>query len=361
MIKIYLASFFIATILLASCSENSEKEEKQVVSMRKTFLDNVKTVKSELSNQTQELTFAGKVECDPDKVVNFVPLVNGIVDRTYFSLGDKVQRGQNLLDMRSTELSALQSEKTSLETEETIAQRELKSAQSMYDDGMLSEKEFLEVQGKLTQAQAALNKIINDMSVYGVNKGNGSFSIKAPMTGYVVSKNASSGSTISEGSDPLFTIADLSTVWIVANVYAGNIQFVREGMDVEITSLSYPGEVFYGKINSISQVFDPEEKVLKARIVMQNRELKFKPEMSVVSRLKNENRNKCISIPSDALIFDNNRYFVVVEESAGKFISKEVVLQGHNNKTSYIASGLNEGENIIVKNQLLIYSDLKGL
>ena len=83
--------------------------------------------------------------------------------------------------------------------------------------------------------------------------------------------------------------------------------------------------------------------------------------MSVVVRLKDESRNKCISIPSDALIFDDNRYFVIVEKPAGKFISKEVVLQGHNNKTSYIASGLNEGENIVVKNQLLIYSGLKGL
>ncbi len=361
MIKTYLALFFLSIFLLASCSWDSEKEEKQNGSMKEAFLNNVKTVKSELSNQARELTLAGKVECDPDKVVNITSLVNGIIDRTYFSLGDKVQKGQNLLDMRSTELSALHSEKTSLETEEKIAQRELKTAQNLYDDGMLSEKELLEAKGKLTQAQAALNKTRNDISVYGVNKGNGSFSIKAPMTGYVVSKNASSGSTVSDGSDPLFTIADLSTVWVVANVYAGNLQFVREGIDVEITSLSYPEEVFYGKINSISQVFDPEEKVLKARIVMHNKELKLKPEMSVVVRLKDESRNKCISIPSDALIFDDNRYFVIVEKSAGKFISKEVVLQGHNNKTSYIASGLNEGENIVIKNQLLIYSGLKGL
>ncbi len=361
MIKTYVAPFFLTMFLLASCSGNSKKEEKQNTSMKETFLNNVKTVKSELSNQAQELILAGKVECDPDKVVNIVPLVNGIVDRTYFSLGDKVQKGQNLLDMRSTELSALHSEKTSLETEEKIAQRELKTAQNLYDDGMLSEKELLEAKGKLIQAQAALNKTRNDMSVYGVNNGNGSFSVKAPMSGYVVSKNASSGSTVSDGSDPLFTIADLSTVWVVANIYAGNLQFVCEGIDVEITSLSYPEEVFYGKINSISQVFDPEEKVLKARIVMYNKELKLKPEMSVVVRLKDESRNKCISIPSDALIFDDNRYFVIVEKPAGKFISKEVVLQGHNNKTSYIASGLNEGENIVVKNQLLIYSGLKGL
>lgn len=359
MIKKYTAIHILTALLLLSCSGKKE-DNTQEKTLKESFLQNVKTVKVELSNQEQELTLAGKVECDPDKVINYVPLINGVVDRTFFSLGDKVQKGQTLIDIRSTELSSIQSERISLETEEKIAQRELQTAQGMFDDGMLSEKELFEAQGKLKQVQVLLDKAQTDMSVFGVNKGNGFFSIKAPMSGYVVAKNTSSGSTISEGSDPLFTIADLNTVWIVANVYAGNLQFVHEGMEVEITSLSYPGEVFHGKISSMSQIFDPEEKVLKARIVMQNKEMKFKPEMSVVIKLKSESQKKCVAIPSDALIFDDNRYFVIVEESPEKFVSKEVVLQGHNNKTTYVASGLSEGEDVVVKNQLLIYSGLKG-
>ena len=126
------------------------------------------------------------------------------------------------------------------------------------------------------------------MSMYGYNRASGTFSVKSPMAGYVVHKNTSSGSTIAEGGDIVFTIADLSRVWIVANVYAGDLQFVSEGMEVEITTLSYPDEVFSGKINTLSQVFDPEEKVLKSRIFMDNKDLKFKPEMSVIVKLKNE-------------------------------------------------------------------------
>ena len=231
----------------------------------------------------------------------------------------------------------------------------------MYDDGMLSERELFEAQGKLKQTEVALQKVRADIAVYGFQKADGTFSVKAPITGYVVSKNASSGTTISEGSEPLFTIADLSTVWILVNVYAGNLQFVREGMEVEITSLSYPEEVFNGKLNSIPHVFDSEEKVLKARIVMPNSDLKFKPEMSVVVTLKNTNQTRCIAIPTDALIFDDNRYFVVVEESKGNFVYKPVILQGHTSTSTYIASGLNEGEEVVIKNQLLIYTGLKGV
>lgn len=345
--------FFLA------CTKESVKEEP-VLQVKKSFLDKVKTIKTEYSNLDQELTLTGKVECDPEKTVNYSSFINGIIDRTYFSLGDKVQKGQLMLDIRSTELSALQSEKITLETELKIAEREMRTAQSMYNDGMISERDLFEAEGKLRQSQSALKKIKTDISVYGVQKSDGTFSVKAPITGYVISKNAASGSTVSEGSEPLFTIADLSTIWILVNVYAGNLQFVHEGMDVEITSLSYPGEIFEAKINSIPQIFDSEEKVLKARIIMPNHNLKFKPEMSVLVKLKNNNETKCIAIPTEALIFDNNRYYVVIEESSGKYIYKQVYLQGHNSTSSYISSGLNGGENIVVKNQLLIYTGLKG-
>lgn len=358
MIKKYSPLIAFLLLLTSSCSQNTENDNSQKKEINKSFLANVKTVKAILSNQEEELTLAGKVEYDPDKVINYVPLISGIVERTYFSLGDKVQKGQTLLDIRSADLSGLQSEYISAESEVKIAKRELQTAQSLYDDKMLSERDLIEAQSKLKQTEALYSKLKNDLSTYGTNKGGGVFSIKAPISGYIVDKKASSGSPVSADNEALFVVADLSSVWITANVYASNLLFVKENMDVNITTLSYPDEIFAGKINALSQVFDPEEKVLKARIIMVNKDLKFKPEMTVVVRLKNETHNKLVSIPSDALVFDNDRYFVVVEESTDNFKVKEVTLQGHNNKTTYIRSGLDENENVVVKNQLLIYSGL---
>ena len=251
------AMIFGTALFLCSCSER-EMENAENKGINKAFLENVKTEKVVLSNFEQGLMLSGKVECDPDKIISYTPLVSGIVEKTYFALGDKVQKWQPLLDIRSSELSGLQSEQIALETELKIAQRELKTAQSMYDDNMLSEKELLEAQGRVRQAQADLEKIKSDMTVMGTSKGNGIFSIKSPMSGYIVHKKASLGSTLSADGEPVFTVADLSTVWITVNIYASDLQFVSEGMSVEITTLSYPDEVFYGKINSLSQVFDPE-------------------------------------------------------------------------------------------------------
>jgi len=354
----------LAAMFFFSCSENVSKQhvEKQGSATKETihpsFLQNIKTTEAKLSNREEELILTGKVEFDPDKTIHYVPLISGVVDRVYFSLGDKVQKGQPLIDIRSAELSALQSEYISMETEEKIAQRALTAAQTMYDDNMLSEKELMEAQGKLRQVQATLKKIKMDMAMFGVNKDNGSFSIKAPITGHIIDKKASSGATISSDSGPLFAVSDLGNVWISANIYPGSLLFVREGMDAEITALSYPDEIFHGKINSLSQVFDPEEKVLKARIVMKNTELKLKPEMVVAIKLKTETSKPFVSIPSDALIFDKNRYFVIVMESSKQFEIREVFLDGHHGKTSYLSKGLAEGEEIVIKNQLLLYSEL---
>jgi len=351
--------FLIGIIVLISCNTGKKIESEEKNTIKTAFLENVETVQAVLSPQEQELLLTGKVECNPDKIISYVPLISGMIDKTYFSLGDKVRKGQPLLDLRSTELSALQLEKIALEADEKVAERELKTAQAMFNDNMVSETELLEAKGKLKQIQAAIEKIQADMGVYGADKGNGIFTVHAPMSGYIIHKKATPGSTVSSDSDPLFTIADLSTVWVIANVYAGNLLSVKEGMVVEMTSFSYPNEKFYGKIDAMSQVFDPEERVLKARIVMNNKDLKLKPEMSMLVTLKDKTLQQLLAIPSDALIFDDNQYFVVVEEGAGNFAIRKVILSGHSNKTSYLVSGLLEGEKVVTTNQLLIYSGLK--
>ena len=350
----------ITILLLPACGTQGNKDVREVSGViKKEFITGIKTVKPLSGNQEQELILSGKVECDPDKVVYYTPLVSGVIERTSFSLGDKVRHGQALLDIRSADISAFQTELISSEAEAEVAKRELQSAQALYDDQLLSEKELLEAKSKLRQTQATYEKAKSDMSLY-IDKGQGVFAIKSPISGYIVDKKVAPGAPVSSDGTTLFTVADLSYVWVTANVYAGNLQLVKEGMAVEISALAYPNEVFDGKIATVSQVFDPEEKVLKARIVMPNEALKFKPEMSVVVTLKNETQRDCLSIPTDALIFDDDRFFVVVESTTGQFEIKDVQLQGHYRQHTYIRSGLNENDNVVVKNQLLIYAELKG-
>ena len=336
---------FIAFLFLAACGQNKQQDDQQTEgAISKEFTQEIATTKAALKQVQKEFTLTGKVTSDPDKTISYSPLVSGVIVKSYFTLGDRVQKGQTMLDIRSSELSSLQSELA-------IARRNLQSAESKYADKLISETELIE-------ARSTYEKLQADLSLYGENRGDGIFSIKAPINGYVITKSGNAGSTVSSESEPLFSIADLNTVWVIANIYASNLQSVHEGQPVEITSVAYPEEIFRGKINFISQVFDPEDKALRARIVLPNPELKLKPEMSVVVKLLNESNAEMVTVPSEAVIFDNNSYYVVI--AGNGFTIRPIVPFDHLNGTTYIADGIKAGEEVVTKNQLLIYNELKG-
>lgn len=353
-------TIFLISILCACSEKKQDNNKKQPISINSSFSSHIQTTKATAGNQEKEMTLTGKIISNPDKTIQYTPLISGIIQRTYFSLGDKVSKGQTLLDIQSSELNALHTELITLESEVKIAERELKSAQAMYEDSMLSERELLEAQSKLLQAQTSLEQTRNDIGAFGTSKGKGVFSIQSPIDGYIIAKNASPGSPVSAEGEPLFIVADLSSIWVIANVYASHLQFVQEGTKAIVTIPSYPNETFEGEVSNLSQVFDPEDKALKARIILPNRELKLKPEMSVVIKLKEEANNNLVVIPSDALIFDNDAYYAIVKEADNDYSVRDVVLYDHNGQMSYIASGVKAGEEVVSKNQLLIYAELKG-
>lgn len=352
----YLFFTALLSIIVSSCTEHPDKsQEAQEKASRKIY-----TATAKVKTSSKEILLTGKVTTDPDRTIHYLPLSNGVVTKTYFVLGEKVSKDQVLLDFKSNELSALQAEQISLHGEFTLAQRDLKTAESMYNDQIISEKELIESQNKVRQLQASLARIDADMSVYGSSLENGVFSIKAPTGGYIIAKSASGGSTVTTEGAPLFSIANLDQVWVMANVYTSNIANISEGTSVEITSVAYPDQVFHGKISHLAQVFDSEDKSLKARIILDNPDLKLKPEMSVIVKVQQEMTENYISVPSDALIFDDNKYFVVVKNEEALSI-REVTPASQSNKQAYLSEGLNQGEEVVIKHQLLIYSGLKEI
>jgi len=356
--KQHVLGIILPVLSILACSDRPE-EKKDPEKIHPTFLQGIKTVKAAVTEQEEEIILTGKVEYDPEKVIRYTPLISGIVEQTYFFQGEKVIKGQTLMDIKSAEPGILQAEKKALKLEIEALKRELQSAEEMYKDDMLSEKELLEAKAKLNRAESESDRIQTSLALIGTEKSAGVFSIKAPIDGYIISKNTSAGSPFSAGGEALFTIADLSSVWIMGNVYAGYLPFVKEGMEVIVNTLSYPDEVFRGKIDALAHIFDPEEKVLKARIIMPNKELKLKPEMSVLISLKGNRGNHSVAIPTNAMIFDNDQYHAIVEKSPGTYEIREILSSGHAGNQTYILSGIEEGELIVVKDQLFIYSGLK--
>lgn len=351
-----LGTVFCLSIILLSCSKSEQKD--QLNSSIDEFKEKVKTSTIQLSSLNDKLILTGKVDYDKDRLVEYTSLVNGVIEQSSLNLGSKVEKGQTLLVIKSLELNNLQSEVITVQGELKVAEREYQSAKEMYEDGMISQKELLEAEAVLNQSQAELNKLKRDQNIYGSNTENGLYVIKAPISGYIVEKETKGkGSVISEG-DLLFSIADLSSVWVIANVYQGNLGSVREGTQANIKTLSYPKDIFRGKVDMLSPTFDNEEKVMKAIIKIDNKDIKLRPEMSATIELNQEaGDNQVLIVPSNALIFDNNKYYIVLEKG-NDFQVEEIELIGQNSDISYVSGNISEGDKVVIKNQLLIYTKI---
>lgn len=357
----YITSLSVV-LLLVGCKK---EEEFKAVQKEQFCLDKKTKNIIEISSVTKEnvtegIHLTGSIEANPDKVINFVSLVNGIISNTYFSLGDVVTKGQVLAEMQSTELSSLQAELSSLKAQIEVAKVDLNAKEQMFKDGISSNRDLIEAQNNLRILESEKQKVESNLSLYSASSTKNVFQIKAPASGIITEKNINSGSTVTDEGESLFSISNLNDVWAMANIYATDIAHVKNGMEVEIKTLSYPNEIFKGKIDVISQVLDQEAKVLKARIVLDNKDFKLKPGMIAdIIALKKTDRQE-VAVPTSSIVFFNNKNYVLVYKDDCNIEAREVEILTKKNNTTYLKKGLLESEKIITKNQLLIFESLNN-
>lgn len=309
---------------------------------------------------TQHVNLTGEITYNPDKVVQFVSLVEGIATTTSFSLGDYVEKGQVLAAIKSPELNALLAERNSLNVQFRLAARELEAAKGLFDDNISSERDLLRAELELEKLAADLANVSSSLRLFNPNESNGTFEILAPTNGYVVEKNINPGMQI-HGGENLFTISNLDEVWVMVNVYATDMQFVEQGMEVDIQTLAYPDEFFHGEISALSQVFDNEERVLKGRVVLKNTSMKLKPGMSADISVERRVGRQAVAIAEDAVIFDNNQYFAVVYEGDCRLQARRITFLTKDNQWYFVDEGLEEGELVVSQNHLLVYEKIKAM
>lgn len=355
--------FFIAALAVLQACETPEPAPYTAAAkycLDEQFKENLTYETAVVQPVTEGIHLTGAVEANPDKVVKFVSLVEGVISHVGFSLGQEVLEGQVLAELHSPELSSLESELKTLTSQIKVAKKNKKAVQSMYDDGISSKKDLQEAKSELTIYQAEREKVRANLKLYSASSEKGVFQIKAPTSGIVTSKSISPGTQITADDDVLFTISDLSEVWIMADIYTTNVQNIEVGMNVNITNLSYPDTIFKGKIQAISQLLDTDAKVLKARIAIPNPDLKLKPGMWVdVVALKDKNQ-EAVSLPTEAVVFDENKNFVIVYNGDCDLEIREIEIISRNNGEVFISSGVNENEMVISQNQLLIYEQIRN-
>lgn len=358
--KIYPIVFLLVAASLLACNRRPEEGTTiKAFVLSDSMLARIEKATTTMEPVRTSLQLMGKITPDEDKLVEIFPLVGGNVVDVNVELGEYVQKGKILAVIRSGEVAEYERQMIDAQSDVIVAQKNLKRAEDLYESKLNSDKEVIEARKELEKAHARTQQLEEVFRIYGL--GNKSeYIIKAPISGFIIKKSITRDMQLrSDKSDNIFTIAQISDVWVTANVYETDISVIKTGMNATIKTLSYPDKIFEGKVDRIFNILDPETKTMKIRIKLQNPDYALKPEMNAtITLMYEEGKHTMLAIPSSSIIFDMNKYYVLVFVNNTTIETREIELYKQNNGTTYIKNGLKEGEAVITKNQLFIYDAL---
>ncbi len=360
------STFAIILALFSVAMQSCNGEKKQVVETTRKYVipdtllktlqfDTVRTIPL-----ISSITFTGMVDFNQDNQVSVFPQVSGNVSDVKVQLGDYVTAGQTLAVVKSSEMAGYSNNLIVAQTNVTSTKKQLDAANDLFKSGLASSLDVSVAQTNYDQALAQLEMSKRVLKINGDNT-KGEWVVRAPVSGFIVQKSITNGTTIrTDNGNNIFTISDLKNVWVWANVYESNIGSIHMGDEVSVTTLSYPGRVFKGKVDKILNALDPATKVMKVRVVIPNPNYELKPQMFASIIIANPENTNAISVSSKALIYDNSRYYVVVYNGKGDAsITPVEVLNTLGDKT-YIKSGVKDGDRVISSQAIQIYGELNS-
>jgi cobalt-zinc-cadmium efflux system membrane fusion protein len=350
------------SILLTACHGKKEEVKVQTptshyIKLSADQIKNISTEKADLINEESELSLTGEVSFDENKIQKVYPLVGGTVIKVNVSLGDYVKKGQILAILKSADVSDIQNQYEVASDNLNVAQKNLDIASELYKTNVNSEVQVLGAKNEVKKAMSEVNKLKQTLSIYGSkdDDANAEYYVKAPIEGYVVEKNVNENMEIrSDNASSIFTVSDLNTVWVIADVYESDLSKVKVNDMVDITTVAYPDRVFKGTIKHMSNVLDPQSKVVKARVELGNSEGLLKPEMFAVVKVHLQQGNKSVAVNAKAVVFENGNYYVLLCKGNQEFEKKMVTIGNTVNGKTYIKNGLNAGEEVVTNGSIYV-------
>ena len=330
--------------------------------------DNLKYIKVaevQRSDGGSAIALNGRVTFDEDRTAQVGSPIEGRVIRVLAKPGDHVRRGQPLLVIHSPGFTQVEAAAQKARSILNVAEKNVARAKRLFAEGAASQREVIEAEDALTQAQAEYKRATADLGSLGGRQERQSpeFHLSAPITGVVISRGAGAaiGAAVQPGTGTLFIIADLSQVWVLADLPEREMGGVHQGLPVEIEAQAYPGVKFPGKVAYLNELLDQTTRTAKLRCLIPNERLLLKPEMFVDVTLHRPNAD--ILIPTSAVVTRGDAFYVYVEDDDKHhtYTPREVILGPEVGSRIPVVKGLQGGERIVVEGAILLDSAFNKL
>jgi cobalt-zinc-cadmium efflux system membrane fusion protein len=331
--------------------------EKDGIKLSKEEADRAGIMLEELKAQVlaDTVTVTATIRANQDRIARIAPRVEGRVAAVSASLGDTVRAGQLLATLDSLAVGEASSALSQARSVQRVADADYKRAAALQTEEIIPQKDFLRAKAEQEKANAALRAAEDRLRLLGVSGGSGGastsvFPLTAPLAGTIIEKKAVVGG-LAGPSDALFVVADLSTLWIEANLAEAQLAKVRVGAKATITVGAYPNERFEGKVTYVASVLDKETRSVPARIEVKSAEGRLKPEMFATATIESASqpspsRTEVLTVPDRAIVLMQGQPNVFVFDG-GSYEQRAVETGERLGTRTVVKSGLKPGEQVV--------------
>ena len=348
---------------MTSFSANASKSATpQLFNIPLDQMSHVQVVTVAPTSLTRTLRLTGSVAYNAFNTTPVITQVGGPVSKILAVPGEHVKAGQPMLEVSSPDYSQLLNAYLKAADSYRLASKFLTRAQDLYQHHANAERDVEQAESDRNQAKAELNAAEQGLKILGIKDpanlanmpSSAQVPVLAPISGEVVERLVSPGQVVQAGQTQAFTISDLSTVWVLANVYQTDLAFVQSGQDVVVQTDAYPGS-FHGRISYVSPAVDPNTRTLQARIVVDNPGEKLKRDVYCTVTVNAGSVSNVLAVPNTSILRDdNNQPFVYVASGANQFGRRDVELGASQNGQTQILKGISVGERVVGDGSLFL-------
>ena len=316
----------------------------------------------------ESLLVPGRIEVDETRMARIGAPVTGRVADLDATVGQSVRRGQVLATINSTELSAAQLGYLRAISQRQTAARAAARAQQLFEADVIGSAEAQRRQSEAALAQVEEQATRDLLKVLGMNDTtieqlatsrsiNSLANIVASVSGTVIERKVTEGQVV-QPADTVFLVADLSNVWVVADIPEQNAGPVRQGEAVTVQIAALPGRELPGTLAFVSPVVNPETRTVRARMDLPNPAREFKPAMLASVLIRGKPQRRAV-VPLDAIVREENRYYVFVPAGKDRFRLRPVVLGGEHDGARVLLDGAKTGELIVLEGAFHLNNERK--
>jgi membrane fusion protein, heavy metal efflux system len=305
----------------------------------------------------RQVTAPASVEADPARYAKILPPLNGRVLQLFVHPGDSVTKGQQLLAIDAPDFVGAQTDYAKARSVLAQAERALTRQEDLATHGIIGQRDVDQARTDRDTALSDFNRTKDRLRLLGMDPENTQLGapliVRSPVSGKVLDVLTATGEFRNDPTAPLMTVADLSDIWVTANVQEKDIHYVHRGDPAIATFAAYPTEAFQGKVLFVADVLDPDTRTAKVRIAYPNKDGRLRPAMFANVILRTWDTQE-LTIPTTALVMSGDHTTVFVQVAENTYEQRPVMTGEQQGDRTIIKSGVQAGDKVLIREGALL-------